>query len=131
MTTPQPSAFIFFQQCQTPLLCGWVWILCQRQICCGLRYLHEKGMLHRDISLSNVFVKHYEDVDVVKIGDFGLVKIPESNLKKIIHKLIKYEGTYSTTRSCSTLFFVFNNAVMISFLCSSVKRAVREDTLTA
>ena len=41
-------------------------------------------MLHRDISLSNVFVKHYEDVDVVKIGDFGLVKIPESNLKKII-----------------------------------------------
>ena len=86
-------------------------------------------MLHRDISLSNVFVKHYEDVDVVKIGDFGLVKIPESNLKKIIHKLIKYEGTYSTTRSCSTLFF--NNAVMISFLCSSVKRAVRVDTLTA
>ena len=46
-------------------------------------------MLHRDISLSNVFVKHYEDVDVVKIGDFGLVKIPESNLKKIIHKLNK------------------------------------------
>ncbi len=39
-------------------------------------------MLHRDISLSNVFVKHYEDVDVVKIGDFGLVKIPESNLNK-------------------------------------------------
>ena len=101
------------------------------QICRGLRYLHEKEMLYRDISLSNVFVKHYEDVDVVKIGDFGLVKIPESNLKKIIHKLIKYEGTYSTTRSCSTLFFVFNNAVMISFLCSSVKRAVRVDTLTA
>ena len=54
------------------------------QICRGLRYLHEKGMLHRDISLSNVFVKHYEDVDVVKIGDFGLVKIPESNLTSIL-----------------------------------------------
>ena len=54
------------------------------QICCGLRYLHEKGVLHRDISLSNVFVKHYEDVDVIKIGDFGLVKIPESNLTSLL-----------------------------------------------
>ena len=37
-------------------------------------------MLHRDISLTNVFVKHYEDVDIFKIGDFGLVKIPNSSL---------------------------------------------------
>lgn len=42
--------------------------------------MHSKGLLHRDISLTNVFVKHYEDVDVFKVGDFGLVKIPESSL---------------------------------------------------
>lgn len=50
------------------------------QICKGLSYIHSKGLLHRDISLTNVFIKHYEDVDVVKIGDFGLVKTPASNL---------------------------------------------------
>ena len=40
------------------------------QICKGLSYIHSKGYLHRDISLTNVFIKHYDDVDVVKIGDF-------------------------------------------------------------
>ena len=50
------------------------------QICRGLTYVHRKGYLHRDLSLSNVLIKHYEDVDVVKLGDFGLVKEPESTL---------------------------------------------------
>lgn len=50
------------------------------QICRGLSYIHSKSLLHRDISLMNIFIKHYDDADVVKIGDFGLVKIPESNL---------------------------------------------------
>ena len=50
------------------------------QICHGLMYMHKKGILHRDISLANIFVKHYEDVDVFKIGDFGLIKMPESSL---------------------------------------------------
>ena len=49
-----------------------------RQVCRGFQYIHSKGLLHRDISLTNVFIKHYEDTDVVKIGDFGLVKIPKA-----------------------------------------------------
>lgn len=53
------------------------------QICKGLSYIHSKGLLHRDISLTNVFIKHYEDVDVIKIGDFGLVKMPESHLTSV------------------------------------------------
>lgn len=57
------------------------------QICKGLSYIHSKGYLHRDISLTNVFIKHYDDVDVVKIGDFGLVKIPESNLTSLLSEL--------------------------------------------
>ena len=57
------------------------------QICRGLDYIHKKGLLHRDISLTNVFIKHYEDVDVVKIGDFGLVKLPESNLTSLQSEL--------------------------------------------
>lgn len=50
------------------------------QICRGLSYIHSKNLLHRDISPRNVLVKHYEDVDVVKICDFGLVKSPESTM---------------------------------------------------
>jgi len=57
------------------------------QICNGLKYIHSKNILHRDISLANVFVKHYEDRDVVKIGDFGLVKIPESNLTSLMSEV--------------------------------------------
>ena len=30
-----------------------------------------------------MFIKHYEDVEVVKIGDFGLVKIPESTMTSL------------------------------------------------
>lgn len=57
------------------------------QICRGLSYIHSKGFLHRDISLTNVFVKHYDDVDVIKIGDFGLIKMPESTLTSMQSEL--------------------------------------------
>ena len=53
------------------------------QICKGFSYIHSKNLLHRDISLTNTFIKHYDDVYIVKIGDFGLVKIPESNLTSL------------------------------------------------
>lgn len=53
------------------------------QICKGLEYIHGKNILHRDISLTNIFVKHYEDVNVIKIGDFGLVKNPENTLTSL------------------------------------------------
>lgn len=50
------------------------------QLCHGLSYMHRVRVLHRDISLTNIFVKHYDDLDIVKIGDFGLAKNPESTL---------------------------------------------------
>lgn len=51
-----------------------------RQILRGFRYIHSKGLLHRDISLNNVLIQHHEDALVVKISDFGLVKRPDSSL---------------------------------------------------
>ncbi len=41
----------------------------------GLKYLHSKDLLHRDLSLNNILIKQYDDqFIVVKISDFGLVK---------------------------------------------------------
>ncbi|XP_039591165.1 serine/threonine-protein kinase PLK3 [Polypterus senegalus] len=40
-----------------------------RQIISGLKYLHNKGILHRDLKLGNFFVN---DNMELKIGDFGL-----------------------------------------------------------
>ena len=51
------------------------------QIFKGFSYIHSKGYLHRDISFSNILLQHYEnDLTVVKISDFGLVKMEQSAL---------------------------------------------------
>ncbi|WP_285004904.1 protein kinase domain-containing protein, partial [Lactococcus garvieae] len=50
------------------------------QILNAFNYIHSKDILHRDISPKNVLLKVYDDVDVIKIADFGLVKIPDSGL---------------------------------------------------
>ncbi|MGC5776627.1 serine/threonine protein kinase [Paenibacillus pabuli] len=43
-------------------------------------YIHEKELLHRDISYHNILVHHFDEITVLKVSDFGLVKIPESSL---------------------------------------------------
>ena len=53
------------------------------QIIKGFKYIHSMGLLHRDICPKNILVRKYDDVEVFKISDFGLVKIPESNLTSI------------------------------------------------
>lgn len=40
-----------------------------KQILEGVLYLHEKGIIHRDLKLGNLFIN--DEVEV-KIGDFGL-----------------------------------------------------------
>lgn len=53
------------------------------QILKAFEYVHAKERLHRDISPKNILIKEYEDTVVVKIADFGLVKIPDSGLTTI------------------------------------------------
>lgn len=50
------------------------------QVLRAFNYIHSKRLLHRDISPNNILVKKYDDVNVIKISDFGLVKLPDSTL---------------------------------------------------
>lgn len=53
------------------------------QILRAFEYIHSKKRLHRDISPKNILLKEYHNTLVVKIADFGLVKIPDSILTTV------------------------------------------------
>lgn len=50
------------------------------QIFKAFKYIHDTLGLHRDISSTNILLKLYHDTIVIKVSDFGLVKIKDSNL---------------------------------------------------
>jgi tRNA A-37 threonylcarbamoyl transferase component Bud32 len=51
------------------------------QIFRAFEYIHENIGLHRDISTTNILLKKYDnDLLVIKISDFGLVKLKQSTL---------------------------------------------------
>ena len=53
------------------------------QILRAFEYIHSNDRLHRDISPTNILIKDYHDTPVIKVADFGLVKIPGSSLTSV------------------------------------------------
>ncbi|MEQ1503363.1 MAG: serine/threonine-protein kinase, partial [Myxococcota bacterium] len=50
------------------------------QVCAGLRYAHKRGVVHRDLKPSNLLIRQNDDgVEQIKIVDFGLVKLTETD----------------------------------------------------
>lgn len=53
------------------------------QILRAFIYIHSKCSLHRDVNPKNILLKKYDDVNVIKVSDFGLAKVPDNNLTTI------------------------------------------------
>lgn len=53
------------------------------QVLNGFKYIHSKGLLHRDISYSNILLKLYDNNIIVRISDFGLAKRVDSQLTSL------------------------------------------------
>ncbi|HVI00216.1 MAG TPA: serine/threonine-protein kinase [Enhygromyxa sp.] len=47
------------------------------QVCAGVGAAHAAGLVHRDLSPANVFVRELDGTTQIKILDFGLAKAPE------------------------------------------------------
>ncbi|BDU78312.1 serine/threonine-protein kinase [Mesoterricola sediminis] len=50
------------------------------QVCDGLAYAHQRGVVHRDIKPSNVRVTRFSNRLTAKILDFGIARLPGSDL---------------------------------------------------
>ena len=65
-----------------------------RQVCAGLAEAHGKGLVHRDISATNIMVCRYGgEYDFVKILDFGLVKKFAGAHSQTITRSLRILGT--------------------------------------
>jgi polo-like kinase 1 len=54
-----------------------------KQLAEGLNYMQERGIMHRDLKLSNILIN---DIRIVKIIDFGLA-VQLTNLEEERHTL--------------------------------------------
>lgn len=75
-----------------------------RQVCSGLSLVHEQGVIHRDLKPSNIMVERNADGIVVKIMDFGIARLmnTEQNLTRS-NELVGSNGYLSPEHLSSSL----------------------------
>lgn len=72
------------------------------QILRAFKYIHSKGLLHRDVSPKNILLKKYDDVTVIKVSDFGLVKVPDN---KLTTRNTEFKGYFNDPRLLTEGFY--------------------------
>ncbi len=106
-----------------------------QQIIKAFSYIHSKKILHRDISPKNILLKKYDDVMVVKIADFGLVKVVESDLTSVntdfkgyfndpelvVEGFDKYNVLHETYALTRILYFVLTGRTRTDKVPASMK----------
>lgn len=75
------------------------------QVLKAFEYLSSKELLHRDISPHNILLKEYDDCVIVKISDFGLVKIPDSKLTNVA---TEFKGGFNDPSLMTEGFSTYN-----------------------
>lgn len=92
-------------------------------------YIHQVGLLHRDISTTNILIKKYDnELLVIKVSDFGLVKNKDSLLTSdntdfkgslndpkldIVGGFKNYTTHHETYALCRLIYFVMTGKTII------------------
>jgi len=69
--------FDFVQKVSDPKMMYYYLLLIARDVAQGLKYIHSKNIIHRDIKLENIIIE--KDTNIPKIIDFGLSCFSENS----------------------------------------------------
>lgn len=78
-----------------------------KQILEGVCYLHQKGIVHRDLKLENILLDESQPLMAVKIADFGLSKVrADASHAPVVHayqchNVSLHAVTESNTERCA------------------------------
>merc|ERR1711939_564326 len=64
-----------------------------RKLCDAIRYLHGKEIVHRDLKPENILLKKKNDINDIRIIDFGMSKVFEKTAHRELSRTRSMLGT--------------------------------------